>query len=105
MLSDLKSSGYRIKPFFLWLPSPELAVLRVAMRVIRGGHAVPEGTVRRRYVSGLRYFFRIYRPLFDTWWLYDASCLPPLTIAREEQGKLNATDAELFALIESGIEK
>jgi predicted ABC-type ATPase len=104
LLSSLKRSGYLINLFFLWLPSAELAVLRVATRVIRGGHAVPDAIVRRRYASGLQNFFRIYCPLVDGWWLYDASCLPPRTIAREEQGKLDASDAELFAQIEKSIE-
>ena len=36
LLTDLKSSGYLIDLFFLWLPSPDLAVRRVvAKRVSR----------------------------------------------------------------------
>lgn len=65
--------GYDLHLVFLWLPSPELAVERVRARVARGGHAVPEETVRRRYAAGLRNFFRVYRPLATTWRLYDSS--------------------------------
>src|ERR1017187_2236556 len=67
LLTDLKFSGYRIDLFFLWLPSPDLAVLRVAKRVLEGGHQVPEEIVRRRYASGLRHFFRLYTPHVDSW--------------------------------------
>lgn len=66
LLTELKSSGYRIDLFFLWLPSPDLAVLRVAERVSEGGHAVPEEVVRRRYASGPE-FFSIVRP--TAWFL------------------------------------
>jgi predicted ABC-type ATPase len=41
LLSDMKASGYRVMLFFLWLPSAELAVARVANRVKQGGHNVP----------------------------------------------------------------
>lgn len=46
--------GYAVHLLFLWLPSPELAVARVAERVRTGGHHVPDDVVRRRYNRGLR---------------------------------------------------
>jgi len=104
LLADLKYAGYRIDLFFLWLPSPDLAVRRVANRVMQGGHSVPDEVVRRRYNAGLRNFFRLYRPHLDGWWFYDTSRLLPVTIAREEHGILDAMDAELFAQIENSIE-
>ena len=39
---------------FLWLPSADFAVARVADRVRLGGHAVPEETVRRRGCTTIR---------------------------------------------------
>ncbi len=36
-----------------------------------GGHNVPEETIRRRYTSGLKNFFRLYEPLADSWQMYD----------------------------------
>lgn len=38
-----------------------------------GGHAVPEQTIKRRYVSGLKNFFNLYTPLADSWQFYDNS--------------------------------
>jgi len=72
-LADLRKTGYQIHVIFLWLPSEDLALERVAARVRMGGHDVPEGVVRRRYRSGLRNFLDLYRPLADTWLLYDNS--------------------------------
>ena len=43
----LRKQGYRIHLFYLWLPSIELALQRVATRVRDGGHAVPAKDVRR----------------------------------------------------------
>ncbi len=104
LLSDLKSSGYHIELFYLWLPSPDLAVHRVAERVAEGGHDVPEDIVRRRYVFGLQNFFRLYSPRVDSWWLYDSSCIPPIVIAENQNGRLTTLDAELFGRIQRTTE-
>lgn len=72
-LADLRRSGYSVHLIFLWLPSADLAVARVADRVRMGGHAVPEATIRRRYATGLRNLFELYQPLATSWRVYDAS--------------------------------
>ena len=69
----LKRQGYRFHLVYLHLPSPEMAISRVADRVRLGGHNVPEETIRRRYQRGLHNFFSLYQPLADSWWLYDNS--------------------------------
>ena len=76
-LAGLRRSGYLVHLIFLWLPSADLAVERVADRVRMGGHTVPEDTIRRRYAAGLRNFFTLYRPLATTWRIYDTSPVPP----------------------------
>jgi predicted ABC-type ATPase len=65
--------GYRISVYYLWIPSPDLAVARVAQRVLSGGHDIPESTIRRRYYRGLSNFFQVYAPLANRWHLYDSS--------------------------------
>jgi predicted ABC-type ATPase len=77
-------------------PEFRLAVARVANRVAQGGHNVPEATIRRRYAAGLRNFFTIYRPLFDSWHLYNGAELPPMRIARGSGGRLEAIQPELY---------
>ena len=80
-LRDLRKSGYEIHLLFLWLPSADFAVDRVAARVRSGGHDVPADTVRRRYGAGLRNFFGLYQPIASTWAVYDASGLQPRLVA------------------------
>jgi predicted ABC-type ATPase len=66
-----KEKGYLFHLTFLLLDSPDLAVSRVAERVKMGGHSVPEITIRRRFESGLKHFFNLYKPLADSWQMYD----------------------------------
>ena len=58
-----RARGYRVKLFFLRLPTPEMALARVRRRVAEGGHDVPEALVRRRFAAGWRNFERVYRAL------------------------------------------
>ena len=68
-----RKSGYRVRLIFLSLPTPEIAIARVAARVAQGGHHVASDVVRRRFHSGLRNFQETYVSLVDTWWWYDNS--------------------------------
>ncbi|MEK7476985.1 MAG: zeta toxin family protein [Candidatus Coatesbacteria bacterium] len=68
-----KAAGYRIEIVYLRLSSPDLALRRVAARVRQGGHHVPRGDVVRRYIRGWANFEVAYRPLADTWAVYDNS--------------------------------
>jgi len=63
-----------------FLISPELAIARVRERVRQGGHDVPEGNIRRRYLAGLRNFDRAYRELVDSWSYYDNSGRNPILL-------------------------
>jgi predicted ABC-type ATPase len=99
LITDLKQSGYRAVLYFLWLPTPEIAVARVANRVRQGGHDIPEATIRRRYEAGLRNFFRLYAPLVDSWELYDGIQLPPTTLARGSDGNIREYQPERFRAI------
>jgi predicted ABC-type ATPase len=45
-----RMAGYEVSIYFVWLPSPEMSIQRVAARVRSGGHYIPEAVIRRRYV-------------------------------------------------------
>jgi predicted ABC-type ATPase len=74
-LARLKDGGYRVHVVYLWLPTVDLALARVAERVRVGGHDVPADAVRRRFRRGREQFFTRYRVVADAWRLYDASSL------------------------------
>ena len=49
LLREAARSGMDVLVWYVGLKSPELHIERVAARVRRGGHAIPEETVRQRY--------------------------------------------------------
>ena len=68
-----QDQGYYVTVVYLWLNDPEIAVRRVAARVEAGGHDVAPDVIRRRYYTGLEYFFDLYSPVCDKWMLVDNS--------------------------------
>ena len=100
-----QAAGYTVTLLYFWLNSPELAVERVAARVEKGGHNIPEETIRRRYRVGIDYFFHDYAPICERWILADNSQIPFRVIAEGSRNDvLNIKDEATYELIkESAI--
>lgn len=73
-----KTEGYRLEIIYLTIPSPRVALRRIAMRVRHGGHPVPREDVIRRFQRSWDNFRTIYRPLADAWMVYDNAGEPKL---------------------------
>ncbi|HTN46565.1 MAG TPA: zeta toxin family protein [Flavipsychrobacter sp.] len=67
LVQQAKESGYHVTLLYFWLHSPEQAKARVADRVAKGGHHIPEETIERRYYRGIRNFFEMYIPIVTKW--------------------------------------
>ena len=67
LIPQWQAAGYWVHLTFLWLPSAELAVQRVAARVAQGGHDVPEAVIRRRFDKGFNNLQDVYRKLVSSW--------------------------------------
>ena len=87
LLKEMKRQGYELRLYYLWIPSLELALKRIAERVRRGGHDIPANVVRRRYGKGLINLFRRYMALVDYCAIFDNSSTVP-TLVYERCGKI-----------------
>lgn len=85
LFRNAKKDGWRIYLLFLWLPSPQMAIERVARRVAKGGHFIPDDVVVRRYWAGLRNLHQLYLPLADTAAIYDNSDNHAVVIAEKSE--------------------
>jgi predicted ABC-type ATPase len=74
-------NGYNIKLLFFWLPSVEMAINRVAIRVSEGGHNIPEEVIRRRYFRGVYNLTNKFIDICDYWIVIDNSAFPYKFIA------------------------
>ena len=85
-LRECQSAGWRVSLLYLWLPSPEECIRRVAQRVRAGGHSIPEDVVRRRYGAGSRNMRDLYLPLVDEARIYDNEEMALRLIASKHAG-------------------
>ena len=98
-----KSEGYEVNLTFLWLPSPEQAVKRVAQRVRQGGHHVPEATIIRRYFTGIKNLMNLYLPFSDTAIIMDASSEKTGIIAKKKKdSSIDILNQVLWKKLEKG---
>jgi predicted ABC-type ATPase len=82
MLQRWKRAGYRVEIVYLRLRSSRLALRRIATRVRQGGHDVPVKDVVRRFQRGWGNFESVYRPLADSWVVYENSNRTPRLLER-----------------------
>jgi predicted ABC-type ATPase len=72
-----QSLGYTVKLWLLSLPNEEIAVSRVARRVLQGGHNIPEDVICRRFEAGLEDFHQRYSKALNSWACFDSYHRPP----------------------------
>jgi predicted ABC-type ATPase len=97
-LTRQQAEGFDIHLLYTWLPHPDMAVARVAARVLSGGHNIPEKDIRRRYDRSISNFLGIYMPLATTWEVYDNSVNDFRPIAGGSRGGLEVFDADKWKL-------
>jgi predicted ABC-type ATPase len=68
-----QKSGYHVTLLFFWLQSVELAIERVRIRVLEGGHHIEPEVIKRRYSNGIHNLFTMYLPIVDDIQIYDNS--------------------------------
>ena len=76
---------YEVILYYLKLPSVDFAIERVKLRVKQGGHNVPEQVIRRRFNKSWNNFLHVYKPLCDSWIVFDSSGKRPVIIDESEQ--------------------
>jgi predicted ABC-type ATPase len=79
-----RQTGYRIEIVYLRLDSIDLAMRRIAARVLQGGHDVARRDVIRRFKRGWENFESIYRPMAESWAIYDNSGTSPVLLEKLE---------------------
>jgi hypothetical protein len=85
-----QAHGYQVKLWFLSLPNEEIAVSRVARRVLQGGHNIPQDVICRRFKAGFENLYASYIKAVDSWAIYNGSSMQPMLI--DWCKKLNGKD-------------
>ncbi len=55
------------------MQNTRLAKERVLIRVLEGGHHIPDEIIERRYIRGIKNLFSLYLPIVDEVMIFDNS--------------------------------
>jgi len=100
LLKELRSKGWKIILFYLWIPSAEFSRLRVRQRVEAGGHDIPDEAITRRYRRTVSNFMDIFIPLCDEVMCYDNSRPKPHPVFVEFNGNRKILDTIHYQIIQ-----
>lgn len=101
LLKRAKLKGYFIRGFFILTKNANVNVARVRVRVLDGGHDVPEDLIRSRYTKSLALLPNLIE-VCDVLHVYD-NTIEPVRIFKKRKTKYIAYSNELWSFEE--IEK
>ena len=94
LLREAAESGLELHMYYVGLQSPEMHIQRVANRVRKGGHDIPEHKIRERFESSRKNLIDLLPVLYRVV-LFDNSAAPdgngvvePLRVLRMEAGSI-----------------
>ena len=102
LIKTLKTKGYSVHLFFLWIPDAGLARARIRQRVREGGHDVPVTDINRRFKRSLVNFMKLYQSVCNYWTIFDNSGSRPKVIAKFTEKGLVIGDKILYERLIGG---
>jgi predicted ABC-type ATPase len=98
ILSQAKKQGFQIEIYFLMLKKVSQNLARIKKRVENGGHSIPKEAVLRQQTRVFDNFWNLYRPLCETWHVFDNSAeFPRRILSKPDFDKMPPEDKKYFA--------
>jgi predicted ABC-type ATPase len=103
---EAQRNGYHVILLFFWLESEDLAVKRVQIRVLEGGHNIDKEVIERRFKNGIKNLFDIYLEIVDEALIFDNTYGKHDLIAEKEKGEdLKIFNDKKFNILKSIYDK
>ena len=102
LIRQLLTDGWQVELYYLWLPSVEMSVERVAERVAHGGHDIPRESINRRYPRSIANLLKHYAPLCSSTICVDNSTTVPEVIFIQNAEGRRVENPELFEILWRG---
>ncbi len=96
LIDKLKRENYNVRMVYIFVETPLLSIERIKIRVLNGGHHVPDVDVMRRFMRSKINFWQIYRTMVDSWEVYDNSGKVFLPVCIGKGQEYLILDHELF---------
>ena len=95
-INEMRNKGVKVTIIYLFLDSVEEALSRIKIRVLKGGHDIPENIVKRRYSRSLSNFWSKYKNQADYWIIFNNAGQTYKRIAIGNMENYSIENSELF---------
>lgn len=103
-LCRAKELGYKTAIIYTFVDTPDVCIARIAARVRKGGHYIPDADVRRRYTRSKKNFWNLYAPIVDYWTLlYNGDAQVVMTARKDNGYGTTVFSDSLFQLFKEGL--
>ena len=99
LILRLLADGWWVNLYYLWLPSVEISMARVAERVAHGGHDIPREAIIRRYPRSITNLLEHYAPLCSATICLDNSGPSPDVIFVQDKSGRKVENNRLYSLL------
>ena len=103
IIQKLKKKRYKIILIYIFVESQQEAVNRIRIRVEKGGHAIPEEDIKRRFQRSKSNFWNIYRKEVNRWKMFINSKDEFVEVVVGEREKIDIINENAFRLFREGI--
>ena len=100
LIRRLQTNGWRVELIYLALPSAEMSRLRVAERVMHGGHNIPTDDIIRRFPRSLHNLLQLFAPLADQTRCFMNYGERPELVFRQQASQRKIFHPEFFELLQ-----
>lgn len=100
LIHRLQAQGWRVELIYLALPSAEMSRLRVAERVIHGGHDIPADDIIRRFPRSLYNLLHLFSPIVNQARCFMNDSKLPQLVFRQQTNQREIFHPKFFELLE-----
>ena len=102
LIQEMLADGWQVRLIYLWLPSVEVAIERVAERMAHGGHDIPRPAIIRRYPRSISNLLNDYSRICSSTICLDNSGSAPEVIFVQDRDGLVIENKALFKQLQQG---
>ena len=95
-INNAKKLGYKIVIIYSFVDKPLVSINRIKIRVLNGGHYVPEEDVIRRFSRSKNNFWYKYKDIVDEWNLFYNGGAEYVLVANFSDNKIEVFHEKLY---------
>ncbi len=95
-IQKAKKSGYYVVLIYSYLDNPVLCENRIKIRVLNGGHDIPQEDIIRRFYRSKENFWNLYKDLADEWNLFYNGSSEYILVAQSDKSEVEIFSENLY---------